>query len=109
MPFKKSFLFTFIFTMSSINLHFGYSLAVLSPNIEVLKYQYGWSEDEETTYISVITTMVSVGATIGVFLGGQLIKYGRWRAFIISEIIIIIGTILTLFQDEKLLCIGRFL
>ncbi len=88
LPYKKCFLFCFILTVSSATLNFGYAVGAFSTTTESLKAQYEWDEDEETTYISVITTMVPVGATFGVLLAGKILGYGRWFTYVLMTIII---------------------
>ena len=92
-----------------MTLNFGYSIGVFSHNIDALKVQYEWTDDNETTYVSVITTMVPLGGMVGVFIAGKLVGKGRLLTYILTMVLVVIGSAITLFKSIPLLIIGRFI
>ena len=56
-----------------------------------------------------INTASVLGIAIGSFLGGSLLKLGRRKTVIISQLICIIGAAITMVMHESTLIIGKFL
>lgn len=68
-----------------------------------------WDKDEAILYNTIISTAGMLGITIGSFLGGSILKFGRRRAVIISQSISMIGALISMFTTESTLTIGRLL
>lgn len=50
-----------------------------------------------------------LGIAVGSLLGGKIITYGRRRAILIMDIVIIVGTLLTLIRTIPTIIVGRFI
>ena len=69
---------------------FGYSQCVLSAFLELLTVQLDW-EANAALYIAVVTTMVPLGATFGSLFGSHFADFGRRRAFLAFNLLLIVG------------------
>ena len=52
--------------------------------VPVFEAKFGWTKDETMLYNTIISTAGIIGITVGSFLGGVLLKFGRRRIVIIS-------------------------
>lgn len=81
---------------------YGYELTVLNTSEEKLSRYFQWSKEEQTSNISLCTSLIPTGALIFSFIGGYLAKSGRRRALIITDVFSIIGVILQLLSLQQL-------
>ena len=86
-----------------------YALGGNGQTTAVFEHKFGWDEDETRLYNTVITTGGIVGLTIGCFLGGWMIKYGRRKTAIISHLIAIVGACICMIGNTTFLTLGRVL
>ena len=75
----------------------------------VFEAKFGWDEDETILYNTIISASAIVGLTIGSFAGGPLIKIGRRRSAILSNIIGILSAAISMIGTTTFLTIGRLL
>ncbi len=93
-PYKKWFLYFFVLTVASAMINFGYSKAALSMATANIKAVYGWTEDNEHKYKSLITTMLPIGASTGSFFAGVFLKRGRWMTYVVMVSLVIFSCVL---------------
>ena len=88
---------------------FGYVLSVLNTIQDYLSlYVYDWGLDSGRTRVSVLNSILTVGAELGAFLGGSFAqKYGRRKSMMMTDLAAILGLGLTLFANYPLFVIGR--
>ena len=87
---------------------FGYSQCVLSAFLDLLTVQLAWGESANLL-VAVVTTMVPLGATFGSLFGSQFAEFGRRRAFLSFNLLLIVGCGIQLIGTTLALCVGRFL
>ena len=80
-----------------------------SQTTTVFEIKFGWSEDETILYNSIISSAGIIGLTIGSFLGGSLLGYGRRKALMIAQVIAIVGALICMIGTMATLSIGRLL
>jgi len=52
---------------------------------------------------------MTLGATVGALFGGPVLAIGRWNSILLSNILILLGSGLTLAESFPVLLIGRFI
>ena len=77
--------------------------------VPVFEAKFGWTKDETMLYNTIISTAGIIGITVGSFIGGVLLKFGRRRIVIISQLIAIAGALVSMIVHVSTLTIGRFL
>jgi len=88
--------------MGLSSVTFGFSLASTGTAFEILKHQEKWSDD-------LVATLSICGIAFGSIIGGSIVKYGQRMTVIIFNVVIMIGSVLSLFKIFSLICIGRFI
>lgn len=91
---------------------FGYKMAELNMLIINLKYQYNWTNSENSFFKGFLNALNPIGAIIGTLIAGNLFnKMSRRVSLILADIIGIFGTILCIFIVPHALTqiFGRFL
>ena len=74
--------------------NFGYAVSFLGPNLDAIAVKLKLLGEDRPVNEAFLTTMVPLGAVIGVFVAMKFIQKGRLLAFIIMNIIVIIGAII---------------
>eukprot|EP01016_Furgasonia_blochmanni_P047336 TRINITY_DN6946_c0_g1_i1.p1 TRINITY_DN6946_c0_g1~~TRINITY_DN6946_c0_g1_i1.p1 ORF type:complete len:517 (+),score=95.53 TRINITY_DN6946_c0_g1_i1:77-1627(+) len=88
----------------------GYALGVFNTCQDNVADLYGWTKEEQSYYIGLISAMVPVGAAAGAITSGSLSNYyGRKRSMVITDILSIVGVLLTLPLSLAALMIGRII
>jgi MFS family permease len=86
----------------------GYNLGVFDTVQVNISELLNWTKEEETFYSSLISSSVGVGAIIGSFAAGYIMKHsGRRNSFLWFDIIALIGITLTIILDEYCMIAGR--
>lgn len=90
---------------------FGFILSVLNTIQDYLSVEvYSWGKADGRTRISVLNSILTVGAGIGAFVGGSAAqRFGRRKSMIIADLIAIFGMGLTLVANYPLFVIGRMI
>lgn len=83
-------------------------MSLNGPCINALKYQLEWPDDQVDNYTTLLNSASIAGLAFGSIIGGTLIKNGRKRIVIFFNIVLIIGSIMSLFLNTTLLACGRF-
>jgi len=61
-----------------------------SLTFDIISVKLNWSEEEEQFASSILSSLMVFGLMIGSFAAGPLLVYGRRRAMILSNIVMII-------------------
>jgi hypothetical protein len=69
---------------------------LINPNIDTFIVKFGWTEENQSTYISMLSMVNPMGGLFGVFIAKGLIEKGRMRTILIANAIIIFATILVI-------------
>jgi SP family sugar:H+ symporter-like MFS transporter len=86
----------------------GYTIGVFDPILPRLAELKNWDKEAKRYYESFLSSAVGFGAIFGGLIAGIVLrKLGRRRSFIFYDMLVIIGTILTLIDDEIIMIIGR--
>jgi MFS family permease len=86
----------------------GYTIGVFDPILPRLAELRKWDHDQKRYYESFLSSAVGGGAIIGGLIAGIVLRtLGRRRSFIFYDILVIIGSSLTLFEDEVIMIVGR--
>ena len=67
---------------------------LINPNIDTFIVKFGWTEDNQSSYISMLSMINPTGGLFGVFIAKYLIEKGRLRTIMIADFIIIVATCL---------------
>jgi MFS family permease len=67
------------------------------------------NNSDSSTWATIITTVCSIGAAIGAISSGVLAKYGKWKCIILNNIVVCIGAGITLYDNEYVITVGRFI
>jgi len=69
---------------------------------------YEWeTKDKFDEWSGIIQACNILGGLAGVFLTAPLLPLGRWKGLFIANIVIIIGSLISLIESETCLVIGR--
>jgi MFS family permease len=60
-------------------------------------------------WVSLITTLCSLGGAIGSLTSGPFMKYGKKNCILVTNVIVIIGASLTLVKIKEVVAAGRFI
>lgn len=72
-----------------------------------MKEYFEWSEDEFNAKISLISVAFPIGQMVGSIFVSSLIVRGRRRGMIISDVLGVIGAILSILGHEATFTLGR--
>lgn len=106
---NKGHLYFLTFITSTTTFYIGYNMGVFDTMEEHVAELFGWSSKVKLLYLTLITTLMPVGAALGAFLSGLMTnKYGRRKSLIYIDFIGMLGCIFTLFQNTLAIMAGRF-
>jgi len=89
---------------------FGYEVGVFNQIQLNIAHDLQWAKDDKKIYISVISVMIAVGAIFGsVVMGKVSYQTGRKWAYIINDIIMLVGIAITMIANTVSMIIGRFM
>ena len=90
---------------------FGYSLSVLNTTQDYIQNKvYHWTDSQANLYISLLNSLLTIGAGIGAFLGGTAAqRYGRRKSMIITDCLTFAGILLTLIRNVIPFIAGRII
>lgn len=107
---NKGFLLAFISVVGIGAVNFGYSIGVFnSMQVDFVNTFEIDNESDRKTWISIITTLCSLGAAIGSLASGPFTKYGKKTCIHAANILLILGCSLTLIKVKIVVAIGRFI
>jgi MFS family permease len=107
---KKGFLLSFIFVIGLGAINFGYSIGVFNSMQKDFLIVFDIkSKEDRDTWVSIITTLCSLGAAIGSLTSGPFMRFGKKNCIHVTNLIIIIGCSLTLIKIKEVVAAGRFL
>ena len=89
--------------------YISFALAGNAQTTTVFEAKFGWNEEETVLYNTIISSSAIVGLAIGSFLAGPLMKSGRRRGAIISNIIGIVSSAVAMIGTTPFLTFGRLL
>ena len=88
---------------------FCYTFAVFNPSAENVGATLNWG-DQQDLYTTLFSTIIPVGSLIGATTAGSLMNtYGRRKTIIISDIIMICGSILSVIPFTFIFGLGRLI
>jgi len=100
------------FQMINISLGYflyGYETGVFNQIQENIAFDLEWKAEDKTTFLSLVSVMISIGATFGAIITGKIANIiGRKLCYIILDVILIVGTGITLFTNTYSMIVGRF-
>ena len=85
------------------------AIAGNSMTTSVFKAKLEWDENEAIMWNTIISSTAILGLMMGSFAGGPLIPYGRRKTVIISMLICIFSVVISMYVNEYVMAIGRFL
>jgi len=101
------------FQMVNISLGYflyGYETGVFNQIQENIAFDLEWKDEDKTTYLSLVSVMIAIGATFGSIITGKIASIlGRKLCYIILDVILIVGTSITLFLNTYSMIVGRFI
>ena len=75
----------------------------------VFKAKLNWSHEESVFFNAVINAIGIVGIALGSIIGGYLIRNGRRRTLVISQVFAILASSIAMFLSLYTLCASRVL
>ena len=107
---RRCFVIFNIVTIAIQMVHFGYCLTIFSPLIPSYIEKYQWDQDGSTQiYVTIISSVASLGAVIGFFFVKLIMRIGRTRALHLINLLLIISYSLSLIDNIPILIIAKFL
>jgi len=107
--YNKLFIFLITVNASLSYLFIGFNIGVTDTLQDNFKALYNWTDAEEKYYLSLINSLLSLGALCGaLFLSPILLKKGRRFSIFVGNFIGLFGCALLNILLEELMIIGRF-
>jgi len=103
------FLIGYTFAVSLGTIQTAWTIAGNTATAPVLICQFGWNTEQAIRYNTLINTSAMVGLTVGSLTAGYSVGYGRKKAILCWNCIVILGCGLSLLRTMATICIGRFL
>ena len=72
------------------------------------KVMYGWSDEEQTKFDSIVTGVCMAGATVGALFCEPFMKFGKLRIILALNLLLIAAILMCMINDIWVICIGRF-
>jgi MFS family permease len=70
--------------------------------------RYQWTDEEALWWSVILTTASNLGATLSALSTGYFMKFGKLTMFHIMNLLVIIGSSLSLVDNMYVICIARF-
>lgn len=90
-------------------LQFGLSIAQWNTVTDAYAEIFQWDKDEKTTKQTAVQSITTAGSAIGALFSGPVMKIGRWKCIMLTNILVLSGSVLSVFQNMFCLYAGRFL
>ena len=90
-------------------MHFGFVFFAINPLIDIFVVLFGWDSAHKDFFIGMLSLCAPVGSFLGTILVKYIIPFVRLRALYIANVIIICGSLITLFEDATAIAFGRFI
>ena len=96
-------------TVSVGNIQFGYMIGSWNAAAAAYSKKLGWTDPKVKSHnIMVVQTVTTAGAAIGAVLQGSIAHKGRLKCLYLANIVLCLGSIMSLTVDFTVLCMGRF-
>jgi MFS family permease len=91
-------------------IQYGYSIGVYNSMQVDFGYLFGWNtEDDRNLWNALITSICALGSAIGSLIAGPPAdRYGKLKCIHVTNVIVIIGSILACIRNEYVILFGRF-
>ncbi len=100
----------FILTVGIGAMNFGYSVGVFnSLMFDFLRFVFNKDIVDKDFWSQLLTGICTLGAAVGALSSGSLTNYGKKKCIHFANIVLIIGCLLTLFQNIYIVVIGRLI
>jgi len=96
-------------TMSLGTIQFGYSIGSWNTANGPYRDHMKWNDKDANKYQTLAQSLTTAGSAIGALFSGPLMKIGRWKCILLTNIFVIAGAGSTLVFNVSMLMIGRFL
>ena len=108
---NKMYLLGLLFTISFGTIQFGYSIGSWNTANDAFVHLQGWEKDsdEGKNYQTLAQSLTTLGAAVGALFSGPVLKFGRWKCILFTNLFVIMGAGLTIVSDKTIVLIGRFL
>ncbi len=106
---KKGFLIAFIMVVGIGAVNFGYSIGVFNSMQLDYLFVFEINPEKADTWISLMTTLSSIGAAIGSLTTGPLTRFGKKNCIHGANVLVVIGCTLTLIKVKEVVLAGRFI
>ena len=87
----------FALLQTVIGFQLGYIMCCTNQITPAINAKFGWDEKDATMHQSVIGSSAKLSLIFSAAFSGQIVKYGRRRALIVSAIVGILGAAITMF------------
>lgn len=97
-------------TLGLSSMQFSLALGGTGQCVSFLRYQLNWGSDPEALdfYSTILATSGIVGISIGSLYGGDFTKLSRRKTVIYFNALTLLGSVLSLILNFKIMCLGRF-
>ncbi len=99
--------YTFVVGLGAFQ--FGWAVVGNTQTAPVMSVKFGWNHEEAMLYNTLISNSSILGLFIGSIFASKIIGIGRRKAIILMNVIIVIGTGISLILTIPTLIIGRFI
>ena len=106
---KKWFLYPQVIMVSILMMNYGYVSFVVNPLIETFTVKNGWDPKTKAFYIGLLTSCTYLGSLFGTIIAKFVIGIGRLKSLFIANLIILLGSALTLVDIVPVIVVGRFI
>lgn len=89
---------------------FGFNLGVFNPCLDNIAYSLSWGDSEKTLHFTMFSSLIAAGALVGSSLTSKVAgSIGRNRTLLLNDMIMIIGSGLSIATITPIFGIGRFI
>lgn len=85
-----------VFNATWGSFYFGYQMAVLNTAEDKVATHFKWDKNDKDFYIPICVTLIPLSALVGALLGGPISKFGRRTAFLVTDVLSIVGILVIL-------------
>jgi sugar porter (SP) family MFS transporter len=103
------YLSALLFVVSLGSIQFGYMIGSWNTASGAYGKLNGWDEDQQTTNITIVQSLTTLGAALGALFSGNIAYLGRWNCIMVANVLLVIGVGITLYNEFWVLCVGRFI
>lgn len=104
-----AYLHFYVFVCGLGALQTGWAITGNTQTAPVFIVKFGWDDDEQKIYNTLISSVSILGIAIGSLFGGLAVQKGRRRAIFIFDLMVIFGSAICQYLSLPTLCLGRFI